>query len=464
MNTQQIWQAVLGDLELSLSKANFTTWFKGTFIFGIEDNNVIIGVPNAFTKSWLEKKYSSQILKAIRNITEIPLKEISYKVASLKNTSAQNQSLELLKEEGISDTKRISIKIDSLSPAQTAGSAFGLNPKYNFSTFVVGKNNELARAAALAVSANLGTTYNPLFIYGGAGLGKTHLLQAIGHEVLKNDLKKRILYITCEKFTNDFVNSISNGKTHSFKDAYRSVDVLLIDDIQFLAGKDGTQEEFFHTFNALHQNNKQIVLSSDRPPKSIPALENRLLTRFEWGMIADISQPDLETRMAILETKARDKKYTLEKTILSYLATNISSNIRELEGALNRIIAYHELNAIPPTLESVKKILSGITTNLQKKSLNPKDILNTVAAFYDVPVADILGQCREKRMVIPRQIIMFLMREEIKSSFPTIGQELGGRDHTTAMHAVDKIRNDYDNDEKTRREIEQIKQRLYVII
>jgi len=464
MNTQQIWQAVLGDLELSLSKANFTTWFKGTFIFGIEDNTVIIGVPNAFTKSWLEKKYSGQILKAIRNITEIPLKEISYKVASLKNNSVQNQALELIKEEDILDPKRVSIKIDSLGPAQTAGSAFGLNPKYNFSSFIVGKNNELARAAALAVSANPGITYNPLFIYGGAGLGKTHLLQAIGHEVLKNDLKKRILYITCEKFTNDFVNSISNGKAHSFKDAYRSVDILLIDDIQFLAGKDGTQEEFFHTFNALHQNNKQIVLSSDRPPKSIPALENRLLTRFEWGMIADITQPDLETRMAILETKARDKKYTLEKNILNYLATNISSNIRELEGALNRIIAYHELNAIPPTLESVKKILSGITTNLQKKSLNPKDILNTVAAFYDVPVADILGQCREKKLVTPRQIIMFLMREEIKSSFPTIGQELGGRDHTTAMHAVDKIRNDYDNDEKTRREIEQIKQRLYVII
>jgi chromosomal replication initiator protein len=459
MNIQQVWQAVLGELELTLSKANFTTWFKGTFIFELDENKIIIGVPNGFTKSWLEKKYNSEIIKALRTITELPLKEISYKVASLKNTSTQ--SADFSKPTQVAGEKPSSLKIDSVSSASPQGLAFGLNPKYTFNTFIVGKNNELARAAAMAVSTNPGVTYNPLFIYGGAGLGKTHLLQAIGHDILKNDAKKRICYITCEKFTNDFISSISNGRAYNFKDIYRSVDVLLIDDVQFLAGKDGTQEEFFHTFNALHQNNKQIVLSSDRPPKSIPALENRLLSRFEWGMIADISIPDLETRLAILEAKSREKKYSLEKQILNFLATNIPSNVRELEGALNRIIAFHELKATQPTLESVKKILAGITTNLQKKSLTPKDILNTVSAFYDIRTDDILGQCREKRMVTPRQIIMFLMREEIKSSYPTIGQELGGRDHTTAMHAVDKIRNDYDNDEKTRREIEQIKQRLY---
>ncbi len=459
MNIQQVWQAVLGELELTLSKANFTTWFKGTFIFELEENKVIIGVPNGFTKSWLEKKYNSEILKALRTITELPLKEICYKVASLKNTSIQ--TADFTKPSPADGEKASPVKIDAVSAASSQGQAFGLNPKYTFNTFVVGKNNELARAAAMAVSTNPGVTYNPLFIYGGAGLGKTHLLQAIGHDILNNDAKKRICYITCEKFTNDFISSISNGKAYNFKDIYRSVDVLLIDDIQFLAGKDGTQEEFFHTFNALHQNNKQIVLSSDRPPKSIPALENRLLSRFEWGMIADISIPDLETRLAILEAKAREKKYALDKQIFNFIATNIPSNVRELEGALNRIIAFHELNAMPPTLESVKKILAGITTNLQKKSLTPKDILSTVSAFYDIRADEILGQCREKRLVIPRQIIMFLMREELKSSFPTIGQELGGRDHTTAMHAVLKIRNDYDNDEKTRREIEQIKQRLY---
>jgi len=462
MNTQQIWEAVLGDLELSLSKANFTTWFKGTFILGLDDKGVIIGVPNAFTKSWLEKKYSSELLKALRNITETHLKEIAFKVASLKKEfNRQEFSAETLKHGLVGEKEKSFNDHIMASPALTSSNVFGLNPKYNFTAFIVGKNNELAHAAAQAVSANPGITYNPLFIYGGAGLGKTHLIQAIGHEILHQRPEHKILYITCEKFTNDFINSVSSGKAASFKNAYRSVDVLLIDDIQFLAGKEGTQEEFFHTFNALHQNNKQVVLTSDRPPKSIPALENRLLSRFEWGMIADISQPDLETRLAILEAKALEKQYQLNKEILNYLAVNIASNIRELEGALNRIIAYHQLNAIVPTLESVKKILAGLTTNLQKKSLTPKDILHTVAHFFDVAIDDILGASREKKLVTPRQIIMFLMREEIKSSYPTIGEELGGRDHTTAIHAVEKIRNDYDNDEKIRREIEQIRQRLY---
>jgi chromosomal replication initiator protein len=462
MNTQQIWEAVLGDLELTLSKANFTTWFKGTFIFTLDDKSVIIGVPNAFTKSWLEKKYSSEILKALRNITEAQLKEIAFKVASLKKDFAQAEyGHEEPKETSYADKPGDIRKNFQAAPVTLAGNSFGLNPKYNFSSFIVGKNNELAHAAAQAVAATPGVTYNPLFVYGGAGLGKTHLIQAIGHNILRENPNHKILYITCEKFTNDFINSVTTGKAASFKDAYRSVDMLLIDDIQFLAGKEGTQEEFFHTFNALHQNNKQIVLTSDRPPKSIPALESRLLSRFEWGMIADISQPDLETRLAILEAKAIEKQYQINKEILNYLAVSITNNIRELEGALNRIIAYHQLNAIVPTLESVKKILSGLTTNLQKKSLTSKDILNTVAHFYDVAIDDILGASREKKLVTPRQIIMFLMREEIKSSFPTIGEELGGRDHTTAIHAVDKIKTCYDNDEKIRREIEQLRQRLY---
>jgi chromosomal replication initiator protein len=460
MNTQQIWQAALGELELGLSKANFTTWFKGTFILELEDPKVVIGVPNAFTKSWLEKKYTSEILKALRNITESNLREIAFRVASLKNI--QKEMAEDNEKASLEQSKP-AFSVDSISKRPVAANSFGLNPKYSFSTFVIGKNNELARAAAMAVAGNPGLTYNPLFIYGGAGLGKTHLLQAIGHEVLAKSPDKKILYLTCEKFTNDFVNAMTNGRgrANDFKDNYRNVDILLIDDIQFIAGKEGTQEEFFHTFNALHQNNKQIVLSSDRPPKSIPALENRLLTRFEWGMIADISLPDYETRLAILKSKALEKNYSLEQAVLNYLANSISSNIRELEGALNRIIAYHQLNALPPTLESVKKILANLTTNLQKRSLTAKDITQIVSNFYDVTIDDIVGKSREKKLVTPRQIIMYLMRNEIKSSFPSIGSELGGRDHTTAMHAVGKIQNDYDNDEKTRREIEQIKQRLY---
>jgi len=460
MNTQQIWQAVLGELEISLSKVNFTTWFKGTFILESSDDSITIGVPNAFTKSWLEKKHTSDILKALRNITEKEIKKINFKVASIKKSEPQEIEASAQKDGSFSS---INIIQDIKGPREKEAvkNSYGLNPKYTFDTFIVGKNNELARAASLAVSASPGSAYNPLFIYGGAGLGKTHLLQAIGHECLKKYQQKKILYITCEKFTNDYINSVYTGKASNFKDIYRSVDLLLIDDIQFLAGKEGTQEEFFHTFNTLHQNNKQVVLSSDRPPKSIPSLENRLLTRFEWGMIADISSPDLETRYAILESKLQEKQYLLEKAILTYLATNISSNIRELEGALNRIIAFHQLNNTPPTIDSVKKILSGLTTNLQKKSLLPKDIIHTVSNFYDIAIDDLIGKCREKKLVIPRQIIMYLLRNEINSSFPFIGQELGGRDHTTAMHAVAKIQNDYDNDERIRREIEQIRQRLY---
>ncbi len=464
MNTQQVWQAVLGELELSISKANFTTWFKGTFILELDEKSAVIGVPNAFTKSWLEKKYTSDILSALRNITNNQvLRTIAYKVESIKK--AQTKLVDAVRApeeaEGVVASPKAPAQLPQRTQEPATVTAYGINSKYTFSNFVVGKGNELAKAASAAVAQGPGQTYNPLFIYGGAGLGKTHLLQAIGNEIILREPNRRVLYITFEKFTNDFINAVTTGKAAKFKDLYRSVDVLLIDDIQFITGKEQTQEEFFHTFNHLHQGNKQIVLSADRPPKSIVGLENRLLTRFEWGMIADISQPDLETRIAILRNKINEKGYELTPEVVQYLASNIQSNIRELEGALNRIIAYHQLNALTPNLENVKKIISGLTSNMQKRSLTPKEIIQTVSAFYDIPITDIVGKCREKRLVTPRQIIMFLMREEMKCSFPTIGQELGGRDHTTAMHAVTKVRTDYEGDEKTRREIEQIKQRLY---
>ena len=472
MDAQQLWQAVLGELEISISKANFTTWFKGTFILEMHQSKIIIGVPNGFTKSWLEKKYTSDIVKSLRNNLGEQIREIEYRVESIKNAKTNLDAITAPAKEELAYTsaapaaepayiRNLAPKI--VSQPMSSPNQFGLNPKYSFATFIVGKANELARAAASAVTANPGTNYNPLFIYGGAGLGKTHLIQAIGNEIISLNPKQKVLYITCEKFTNDFINSVQMNKAHNFKDVYRNVDVLLIDDIQFIAGKEGTQEEFFHTFNALHQNNKQIVLTSDRPPKSIPALENRLMTRFEGGMIADISQPDLETRRAILQSKLKEKNFYLEDAIISYIAATISNSIRELEGALNRIIAFSQLNYEKPSLDGVKKILSSLATNMQKKSVTPKDIIMTVSSFYDVPLEDISGKCREKKMVVPRQIIMYLLRSEIKSSYPAIGQELGGRDHTTAMHAVGKITRDYENDEKTRREIEQIKQRLYAL-
>ncbi|MCC6639304.1 chromosomal replication initiator protein DnaA [Candidatus Falkowbacteria bacterium] len=470
MNNKQLWQAVLGELEVTLSKANFTTWFKGTFIIDVNSPKVIIGVPNAFTKSWLENKYQKEIVAAIRKIMENDsVKLLEFRVESIKNEKIIDNVEELARpKEVVSAPKTSGFESPTMNSARltvnntvSSTNQYGLNPRYTFDNFIVGKGNELARAAAEAVAAHPGTAYNPLFIYGPAGLGKTHLMQAIGNQIAVNDPTKRVLYITCEKFTNDFINSVSTGKAAAFKDIYRSVDVLLIDDIQFLSGKEQTQEEFFHTFNTLHQNNKQVVITSDRSPKSIAALENRLLTRFEWGMITDINQPDLETRKAILKMKAFEKKYNLSEEILDYIAGNISSNVRELEGALNRLIAYHQLNNVVLSVGVAQQVLSSVTTNIHKKVLTTKDVITIVSSYYDVPVDEILGKCRSKNLVIPRQIIMYLMRNEMECSFPTIGIELGGRDHTTAMHACTKIQKDYTENEKIRRQIEQIKEKLY---
>jgi chromosomal replication initiator protein len=448
MNNEQIWQAVLGEIELNLSKANFITWFKDTFISSFDNDCVIVCVPNTFTKAWLEKKYHKEIVGALENVTNKSLKDIVYKVEAKKQNVVSNilQKMKVKREE----------------PEEViAVNRFGLNSRYVFDSFVVGKGNELAHAAAQAVAANPGQAYNPLFIYGGVGLGKTHLLQAIGHAVSARTNK--ILYVTSEKFTNDYIQSVRIGQGKDFKDRYRNVDLLLIDDIQFMGGKDGTQEEFFHTFNELHQGNKQIVITSDRPPKSIPALEKRLLSRFEWGMIADVVQPNTETRVAILEAKCKEKNYFLEKDILEYISDNVQNNIRELEGALNRIIAYHEFNNSKPTIDTTKNILSSLISNLQTKSVSSKVIIDAVSKFYDINIKEIIGKSRKKELVWPRQIIMYLMREEISSSYPTIGHELGDRDHTTAMHAYNKICKEIkeNGNEKIKQELASIRQQIY---
>lgn len=450
MTNEQLWQAVLGELELTLSKANFTTWFKNTFISSQDDRKVAIGVPNTFTKTWLENKYHKEIVKALSSVTNQKITEAIYNVETFKKAEAAP----FMKVEAQPETK-------TTGTTKTVNN-LGLNPNYTFKSFVVGKGNELAQAASLAVAQKPGEVYNPLFIYGGAGLGKTHLMQAIGHEASKLFPNKKIVYVSCEKFTNEFIQSISRGNTEQFKHKYRSADVLLIDDIQFLAGKEGTQEEFFHTFNTLHQSNKQIVVTSDRPPKAIPALENRLVSRFEWGMIADIAQPDFETRMAILEAKCKEKNCNLNHEIINYIANIIQSNVRELEGALNRIIAYHQLNNTSPTLESVKNILSGLNNHKKRGgALTTKQIINVVADFFDISINNLTGASRKKELVVPRQICMYLMREEAKCSYPAIGRELGGRDHTTAMYAYDKIRKSFEEDEKIREDINLIRQRFY---
>lgn len=453
MTQQQLWQAALGELELTLSRANFTTWFKNTFISSAENGKIIIGVPNTFTKAWLEKKYHKSILEALNNVADFEINEVLYKVESLKSDYLDKLSAqkEVKEEQAVPEGL-------PKSNGHTVN-RHGLNTRYIFNTFIVGKGNELAHAACQAIAKEPGQTYNPLFIYGGVGLGKTHLLQAIGHALLENT--KNVLYVTCEKFTNDYIQAVKQGQAKQFNDRYRNVDLLLIDDIQFIAGKEGTQEAFFHTFNTLHQNNKQIAITSDRAPKAIPALEKRLVSRFEWGMIADISQPDLETRIAILEAKLTEKKYELNKEITAYIAKTVQTNIRELEGALNRVIAHHQFTGNKPTLTTAQSLLSTVSSSAQMKSITPKQIINIVAAFYDLTSDDLAGKSRRKELVTPRQISMYIMRQELKTSYPTIGYELGKRDHTTAMHAFGKISKEVESNERMQQEIEMIKQKIY---
>ena len=439
MNNSQIWQAVLGEIELSLSKANFVTWFKQTAISSLIKDQLIISVPNSFTKIWLEKKYDTQIKNAIQNITNQEITSITYKIETNNNNNSIAPVL-----------KKINNKVLT--------NRFGLNARYTFNNFIVGKNNELANAACQAVATNPGKAYNPLLIYGGVGLGKTHLLQAIGNEI--GNQTEKILYVTSEKFVNEYIQAIRNGKSKDFKDKYRQLDLLLIDDVQFMGGKDGSQEEFFHTFNELHQKDKQIVLTSDKAPQSIPAMENRLSSRLSSGMVVDISHPNIETRLAILNKKCQEKNYFLKNDVSDYIANNIKNNIRELEGALNKIIVFHEFNNTIPSVSSVKNILTDFITKDQLKPLSIKEIISTVANFYDIDQKDLVGKERKKELVWARQVAIYIIRTELNTSYPTIGRELGGRDHTTAIHAFTKIKKEIAKDKKTKKEIESIMQIL----
>lgn len=447
---KQVWQAVLGNLELSLSKASFTTWFKNTSILDHSEDKIIIGVPNAFTKEWLMNKFHQDILRAIRSVNP-EIKQIEYQISS---NYAQRPSPTV--------ASLVVASTDEPQKPKSSVLASGLNPKYTFQNFIVGSNNELAAAAAAAVSKNPGKAYNPLFIYGGVGLGKTHLMQAIGNEFLKLDEGKKILYVTTERFTNEFIQSVRDNKADRFKNVYRNIDVLLIDDVQFLAGKEQTQEEFFHTFNALHQSNKQVVLSSDRLPKEIPAIEERLVSRFEWGMIADVQSPDFETRLAILRSKAHERGYAVDAQVLEYIAQAVETNIRELEGSLNRLMVYCQLNNTQPTLDKVKDILANIIFSPKKRVASAKKIMEIVADFYNVSLDDLVKQSRKKEYVNPRQIAMFIIRKELETSLPMIGEIFGGRDHTTVIHAIDKIQRLAKEKENLKQEISLITNRVYM--
>jgi len=441
MTDKQIWKAVLGRLEVSLSRANFTTWFKNTDLLS-EGNKFTVLVPNGFTKEWLKNKYHKEIKEA--------LEKIAGKVENLDYSIKTQQKI---------TEKTFIINDKSLEKTEEIKNGF-LNPKYTFETFIVGDGNKLAHAACQAVAKKPGEIYNPLFLYGGVGLGKTHLMQAIGNAIIKKMKNKKVVYVTCEKFVNEFIQAISTGRINRFKNNYRNIDILLIDDIQFLAGKEGTQEEFFHTFNELYQKDKQIVISSDRPPKALHTLEDRLISRFEWGMITDIAPPDIETRMAILKSKCQEKNYQVDVKVLSYIASNIQKNIRELEGALNRLIAYCELNNQEPDLETAENVLETFITSFRKK-INTEEVIKEVALFYNLDKEQLLEKRRHKEIVLPRQIAMYLMREEINQPYTRIAEIFGGKDHTTVIHAYEKIKKLIQKNKSLQQEIDLIKQKLY---
>jgi len=449
MDLKDLWQSVLGEIELNTSKANFITWFRNTKIHSKKDGLITISTPNGFTKEWLENKYNKTILRILRNNSS-DIKDIDFIISGGK------PAITKIKEEPIPTLAGDQLNFQEFNLDKETN----LNPKYTFNNFIIGSFNELAQAAGRAVVKGLGTLYNPLFIYGGVGLGKTHLIQAIGNELTKKHPNKKIRYLSSEKYTSELIDALSKRGMETFKDKYYKTDVLIIDDIQFIAGKEKTQEEFFNTFNALYQKNKQIIITSDRPPKAISTLEERLRSRFEGGMIADVTYPDLETRVAILSSKLKEKRVKIPEEVLTYIATNIQKNIRELEGALNRIVAYSQLNNTIPTKKTTEKILSQII-NSPKKMTNCKNILKTVAEFYDIHINDLINRSRKKELVRPRQITMYLIRKELSSSYPYIGEKLGGRDHTTAMYACQKIKKDVENNESVQQEINLIKERLY---
>ncbi|MDP3093836.1 MAG: chromosomal replication initiator protein DnaA [bacterium] len=448
MTNEELWQTVLAQIQLVISPANFATWFRQTSIISHGNGEVTISVPNSFSREWLKNKYHKLIAKII-NDQDNGLREIKYIVGySSPPTPLEKKTNQAVAAEQLDFQE---LKVDRET---------NLNPRYLFENFIVGSFNELAHAAATAIVKDPGRAYNPLFVYGGVGLGKTHLLQAIGNEVNKTHGKKNIKYLPAERFTSEIVGAIRNHQIESLKQKFQRIDLLIVDDVQFLAGKEKTQEEFFHLFNALYEKDKQIVLSSDRPPKAISSLAERLRSRFEGGMIADISLPDLETRIAILKTKASEKKIEFNEDILNYIASNIQKNIRELEGALNRLATHQKIYGKPLTIEVAKEVLGSFTVNLPRIS-SPKKIVQTVSDFYDLREKEVFDVTRKKEIVKPRQIIMFFLREELKYSFPAIGRMFKGKDHTTAIHAFKKIKGEIERDEDFLEEISLIRKKLY---
>jgi chromosomal replication initiator protein len=454
LQQDDIWQAVLGEIEVSLSRGSFVTWFKNTCLLKQEDDLTVVGVSNIFVKQHLEKKYGDLIIETLRK-QGASVERIEYKITP---TAGRNRETE--REHDSSQTVSAMLSDNqsttSHSLRQTTN---GLNERYTFDNFVVGDGNELAFAACQAVTQQPGTKYNPLYLYGGVGIGKTHLIQAVGNALQARNPDAKVLYIATEQFVREFVQSLRGRTAATFASNYRSADVLIVDDVQFLAGKDKIQEEFFHTFNTLHQADKQIIMSSDKPPRDIAMLEDRLKSRFVGGMSIDMQVPDFETRCAIIQTKAEGHQIELDPDVVEYLATAINTNIRELEGALNQLLAWCDVRSLTPTVAIASSLLQVHKT--RPKHLSAKQIIERTARHFQIPLEEIVGPKRDKDIVVPRQVAMYMLHEELHLSYPKIARELGRKDHTTAMHSVRKIAQESLLDASLRNSISEIKDQLY---
>lgn len=458
MNLNQIWQAALGTIQLQTSRQEFDTWLRGTTLVALDGGMATVGTSSPFHKEGLENRYLAPVRRSLGDIVGYPV-QVRVVITSgsvVRMDASETVSLApQTSDESAANSDR-AVQLDFTNTMRTGM----LNPKYTFARFIVGSSNRLAHAACLAVADNPGQAYNPLFLYGGVGLGKTHLLHAIGNYVLDRDPEINVLYVSSEKFTNDLINAIRRQQTEEFRIRYRNIDVLLIDDIQFIAGKDATQEEFFHTFNALHSAAKHIVISSDKPPKAIVTLEERLRSRFEWGLICDIQPPDLETRTAILRAKGEQMNVYIPDEVFDFLAHKVQSNIRELEGSLNRVAAHADLHKTAISVEVATLALANLLGSSRRKRITPEMILNVVSEHYGVDIRTLQGRGRSRNIVIPRHVAMYLLREETDCSLIDIGNLLGGRDHTTVMHGCEKVSEEINTDSRLRSEILSIRERL----
>ena len=458
MNLNQIWQTALGTIQLQTSRQEFDTWLRGTTLVALDGGMATVGTSSPFHKEGLENRYLAPVRRSLGDIVGYPV-QVRVVITSgpvVRMDGGETASLALQTSDESAPNVNRAVQLDFTNTMRTGM----LNPKYTFERFIVGSSNRMAHAACLAVADNPGQAYNPLFLYGGVGLGKTHLLHAIGNQVLDRDPEINVLYVSSEKFTNDLINAIRRQQTEEFRIRYRNIDVLLIDDIQFIAGKDATQEEFFHTFNALHSAAKHIVISSDKPPKAILTLEERLRSRFEWGLICDVQPPDLETRTAILRAKGEQMNVYIPDEVFDFLAHKVQSNIRELEGSLNRVAAHANLQKTAISIEVATQALADLLGSSRRKRITPEMILNVVSEHYGVDIRTLQGRGRSRNIVIPRHVAMYLLREETDCSLIDIGNLLGGRDHTTVIHGCDKVSEEINADSRLRSEILSIRERL----